>query len=222
MFLQTVKTNVTFHSSGECHLWNRIYIIISTLLDLKLETVTWEMWNLSKCFTARVKTTWIYCVISTSVWSYSPSCCESVCILCRTGAERPDPGLPCSEQRSGYSDSQKHLHSPQLQGRERWTEEVQRGSGPDVCYQDTIGNIQHTLWLFTEGKMAVVYICLSWKQENMLSCNLLDGHLYGDLFNYYRCQMGKEKNKYNFGKYKNHENTHSVRTVHMSRYNENL
>lgn len=70
--------------------------------------------------------------------------------------------------------------------------------------------------------MAVVYICLSWKQENMLSCNLLEAHLYGDLFNYYRCQMGKEKNKYNFGKYKNHENTHSVRTVHMSRYNENL
>lgn len=41
--------------------------------------------------------------------------------------------------------------------------------------------------------MAVVYIRLSWKQENMLSCNLLDGHLYGDLFKYYRCQIGKEK-----------------------------
>lgn len=62
-----------------------------------------------------------------------------------------------------------------------------------MCYQDTIGSLQHTLWLFTEGKMAVVYIRLSWKQENMLSCNLLDGHLYGDLFHYYRFQMGKEK-----------------------------
>lgn len=57
---------------------------------------------------------------------------ESVCILCQTGAEKTDPGLSSSERRPGSADAQMDSHSPQLQGRKGWSEEVQWGSGPDA------------------------------------------------------------------------------------------
>lgn len=71
--------------------------------------VTWKMEGRKKEMTCST------CQEEASVCSCAALCPLSLsCFLCETGAERPDPGMPRSEQRSGPPDHQRDPNSPQL------------------------------------------------------------------------------------------------------------